>query len=326
MQKSESIKNVMTALGQFQAKEVKIRKDSTNPHFKSKYASLSVILDEIQPILTECKLVFTQVPEESTHLVTLLFHTESGEFIECRYDLKAVQTTPQGIGSAITYARRYSLTSILGLNIDDDDDGNAASTPAKEQAPKQSQQQPAQQNQQPAQQPATPAATPFNKKYTESAPIIALVPTTKTGAELTELYKANKELVDGNADLKARFKEQELYIKNGFKKAPTEKQYGDIIGRIRKGELTVLENANNAFLFTSAQKEELQQLHSVIANLDEALKLKYTKAEDIATIIDVCYTEDQIMRLHRNNSMIIDRDPDLTNKINGKLGILKKAA
>jgi hypothetical protein len=126
MEKSENIKQISKALQLFQVKVEPIKKDASNPFFKSKYATLSNTLDAIQMPLSECGLVFSQHPDGNS-LTTIVVHVESGEFFQSTYDLSPVKSDPQSIGSAITYARRYALTSILGLNIDDDDDGNMAS-------------------------------------------------------------------------------------------------------------------------------------------------------------------------------------------------------
>lgn len=125
MEKSTSIKALATALQCFQGKMSKIKKDSSNPFFKSKYASLSTILEHIQEPLSECGLSFAQFPDGS-QLCTIIMHGESGEWMQASYDIHPVKSDPQAIGSAITYARRYALGAILGLNIDDDDDANAA--------------------------------------------------------------------------------------------------------------------------------------------------------------------------------------------------------
>jgi len=136
MKKSESIKNLGLALCNFQASMGKVSKESSNPFFKSKYASLANILDTIQKPLSEANLAFSQMPDENA-LTTILIHSESGEWIESSYVMPvAKQNDPQAMGSAITYARRYALGAILGLNIDDDDDGEKAmgrtSTPKRE--------------------------------------------------------------------------------------------------------------------------------------------------------------------------------------------------
>ena len=129
MKKSESIKNIASALIKFNSQMDKVAKTSENPFFKSKYAALPEILDAIKQPLIESGLVLTQLPDENG-LTTLLMH-ESGEWIEATGIMHPVKSDPQSIGSAITYQRRYAIGAILNLNIDEDDDGNKASTPAK---------------------------------------------------------------------------------------------------------------------------------------------------------------------------------------------------
>lgn len=127
MEKSQSIKNIAGALLVFHMKVESIKKDANNPFFKSKYASLSNILENIQLPLSESGLSFTQIPTGEGGLTTLLMHAESGEFILGEYIMKPSKSDPQSLGSAITYQRRYALCAVLGLNIEDDDDGNAGS-------------------------------------------------------------------------------------------------------------------------------------------------------------------------------------------------------
>jgi hypothetical protein len=126
MNKSESIKNIAGALVKFQSSVSKVAKESNNPFFKSKYASLANILDTIQKPLSECGLAISQFPDANA-LTTIILHAESGEWMESSYVMPvAKQNDPQAMGSAITYARRQSIGSILNLNIDDDDDGEKA--------------------------------------------------------------------------------------------------------------------------------------------------------------------------------------------------------
>lgn len=142
MNRSESIVNLTKGLAVFHAKVGKIKKDAKNPFFKSNYASLSNILDEIDDPLLESGLVITQFPDEDG-LVSMLIHAESGEFISSNYRMPvAKQNDPQALGSSITYARRYAITSILSLNVEDDDGNKGAQPPKKQpEAPAQPQAQ-----------------------------------------------------------------------------------------------------------------------------------------------------------------------------------------
>lgn len=137
MERSDSIKEIANALCEFQKKVGKIKKDSNNPFFKSKYASLANILDVIQSPLSECGLSITQMPTGENELETILMHI-SGEYISSTYSMRPSKNDPQGVGSCITYQRRYAIGAILCLNIDDDDDANIASgnTAQKEQPKK----------------------------------------------------------------------------------------------------------------------------------------------------------------------------------------------
>lgn len=122
------MKELLKSVSNFQAECPKITKDANNPFFKgSKYATLPHILSIITPILKKNGLVILQ-PVVNNAVVTKLIHIDTSEMIESVYEITCKDATnPQQIGSAVSYARRYSISSILNLNIDDDDDGNAAS-------------------------------------------------------------------------------------------------------------------------------------------------------------------------------------------------------
>jgi hypothetical protein len=121
MKRSESISNLSKALATFHSHVGKISKDAKNPFFKSNYASLPHILTEIQEPLEKSGLIITQFPDESG-LTTMLIHAESGEYLEATYQMPVAKANdPQALGSAISYARRYAVSSILSLKIDDDD-------------------------------------------------------------------------------------------------------------------------------------------------------------------------------------------------------------
>lgn len=106
-----------------------LQRDAINPHFKNKYVSLDSLMGQILPVLHKHGFVLVQSPTVENGepaLRTKLLHAPSGEAIEDTMLLVLGKTDPQGQGSAITYARRYSLMSILGLVADEDDDANAA--------------------------------------------------------------------------------------------------------------------------------------------------------------------------------------------------------
>lgn len=102
----------------------KISKDSTNPFFKSKYFDINALLEHVEPILQEHDLTLLQ-PIVNGCVRTEIFDIESSERVHSEMTLPNIQD-PQKIGSAITYYRRYTLQSLLGLQAEDDD-GNSAS-------------------------------------------------------------------------------------------------------------------------------------------------------------------------------------------------------
>lgn len=125
MQQSNTIAELAKALVLFHVKVDTIKKDAKNPFFKSTYASLPNILEGINEPLIESGLSVAQFPSGENGLTSILLH-ESGEWISAEYQMRPVKDDPQGRGSCITYQRRYALASILGLNIDEDDDANTA--------------------------------------------------------------------------------------------------------------------------------------------------------------------------------------------------------
>ena len=96
-----------------------IAKDSKNPHFKNTYASLTQILGEVKPVLTNLGLVLLQ-PINNGKVGTIIIDG-TNVIAESWIDLP-LNLQPQPLGSAITYFRRYTLSSLLALEIDDDDD------------------------------------------------------------------------------------------------------------------------------------------------------------------------------------------------------------
>ena len=126
MTKSSEIKQLATALVKFQSAVKAVKKDASNPFFKSKYADLASIIEAIRVPLADNGLSFAQFPAGEGGLTTILMH-ESGEWIEETFAMKPVDNKPQTMGSAITYMRRYALSAMLGIATEEDDDGNKAS-------------------------------------------------------------------------------------------------------------------------------------------------------------------------------------------------------
>jgi len=135
MEKSPSIQNLTQGLAKFHTLVGRISKDAANPFFKKNYASLPHIITEISEPMEKAGLVISQFPD-GDGLTTMLIHADSGEYLSATYTLQVVrQNDPQAQGSALSYARRYSLMAACGI-APADDDGNAASKPAPVAAPK----------------------------------------------------------------------------------------------------------------------------------------------------------------------------------------------
>lgn len=108
-------------------------KSATNPHFKSKYADITAVIESIKPALIQHGLFFTQHPEPSERGVTVetWLHHASGERLSLgKLFVPANKQDAQGYGSALTYARRYALVTAFGVPVEDDD-GNAAAKTQK---------------------------------------------------------------------------------------------------------------------------------------------------------------------------------------------------
>jgi len=114
-------------------------KDATNPAFRSKYADLGAVWEAVRQPLTDngfSIIQSTDFDNSDVWLKTTVLHT-SGEKMEGRYPLRPTKNDPQGFGSALTYAKRYSIAAMLGVVADEDDDGNAAAAKPNAAAPTQ---------------------------------------------------------------------------------------------------------------------------------------------------------------------------------------------
>jgi len=127
---SESIAALSEALSKAQGEVENATKNASNPHFKSRYADLAEIISTIRPVLAKHGLAVLQLPgyvaeTELATLTTRLTH-KSGEWMEGDSAMPVVKKDPQGCGSATTYLRRYTQSSLFNL-AQEDDDANAAS-------------------------------------------------------------------------------------------------------------------------------------------------------------------------------------------------------
>lgn len=130
MKMSESTIELSAALSKFQEKAEQPAKSANNPFFKSKYVPLENVISAVKKHAPQLGLSYIQIPlteENKVGVKTILMHS-SGEFVEFDpFMLPLDKNTAQGAGSALTYARRYTLSAAFGIASDEDDDGNGAS-------------------------------------------------------------------------------------------------------------------------------------------------------------------------------------------------------
>jgi hypothetical protein len=133
--RSDSIAALAAALAKAQAKIQPAVKDKVNPAFRSHYATLEAIVEACREPLAANGLSIIQMPTDDaancdrTALTTMLLHS-SGEYISQTVSVRLTKQDAQGLGSAMTYLRRYALAAFVGVTSTEDDDGNAASQPA----------------------------------------------------------------------------------------------------------------------------------------------------------------------------------------------------
>jgi hypothetical protein len=166
------------ALVKFRGRIHVVEKDAKNPHFGNRYASLAAIHKVVDPLLSECGLSVIQIPQKPAEgggisVRTILLH-ESGQTIESELVLPVAKSDAQGIGSAISYCRRYALSGILCLTQDDDDGNEASNNGPRQDAVRNAGQQRdprAKSRQAPAQpaQPTAPAMSAQNRTLLKTA-------------------------------------------------------------------------------------------------------------------------------------------------------------
>lgn len=166
MKRSDSIVNLAQALIKSQREMGAVTKASDNPYFKSKYADINDILDVVVPVLNNNGILVIQPtsldPAGNPAVETTLIHVDSGEFMTSEpLTMVLAKSDMQQLGAAITYGRRFSLQSFLGLRAEDDD-GNTATgkkLPPQQQQPKPTQPTPTQKQPEPPKQEAAKPPT-----------------------------------------------------------------------------------------------------------------------------------------------------------------------
>lgn len=125
MNRSDEIKNISAALALFHEEVKSIDRDRQGYGYK--YAALPNVLETIKEPLKKAGLIISQFPVGEYELTTILVHIKSGEFFQTTSKIDPLKRDPQGLGSGLTYLRRYHIIAILSLNVEDDDDGAYAS-------------------------------------------------------------------------------------------------------------------------------------------------------------------------------------------------------
>jgi hypothetical protein len=127
MTRSDTIQELAAALAKAQGEMGTAKKGNENPHFRSKYADLASVWDACRAALTKHNLSVIQSPRMDGNAVqvqTMLLHA-SGQWVADTLTVPVGKQDAQGVGSAITYARRYALAAFVSVAPDDDDGGAA---------------------------------------------------------------------------------------------------------------------------------------------------------------------------------------------------------
>lgn len=140
MRMSDSIATITPAFLKAQMKIESVIKDATNPFFRSKYADLTSVISACKEQLNANGISILQ-PIDGMTVETILVHSSGEWFSSSTPIVCKAENDPQALGSAITYAKRYGLQSMVLLPAEDDD-GNSASTPVKKLAPKKEEKDP----------------------------------------------------------------------------------------------------------------------------------------------------------------------------------------
>ncbi len=214
-EQSETLGKLFEALAKAQSEMKPAVMDMKNPHYNSRYASLTSIQDAYrEPLAKHGLAVIQQIfyDGDAYWIRTLLGHA-SGEWISNEFKLLVDKNNMQGLGSAVTYARRYGISSLVGVVDTEDDDGNAAGTtpPKTETKPK-----PPAEN--------APKVTPKSETKPKDDAMIYL-----------ERMKRLFALADERSWSQEAIK---LYIEEAFgiqsTKQLTDEQYADLIATIQK--------------------------------------------------------------------------------------------
>tara|TARA_R110000751_G_scaffold18297_1_gene55905 strand:+ start:839 stop:1393 length:555 start_codon:yes stop_codon:yes gene_type:complete len=184
------MKELATALAKAQSEFTTVPQSGFNPHFKNKFSTLEDCINMTRPILARHGLAISQMPNtlDGQYVLTTILMHESGESIVSNQPVVSMKNDPQSLGSALSYCRRYSLTGVLSLASGDfEDDGNAATAPAK--------------------------PTPAKAKATKNQSIAERVNAAQHVGELMSLFEEVKGQI--NEDDKALFSQRKAQLTKG---------------------------------------------------------------------------------------------------------------
>lgn len=134
MRMSEKVDKVLPKLLKVKAEMKAVSKSSDNPYFKSKYADLNSHVDVVEPLLQQNGLLLLQPvgsDERGDYVESVIIDAESGQLVASKMHLVLVKNDMQAVGSAVTYARRYTLGSLLTMKAEDDDGEGAVGRVSK---------------------------------------------------------------------------------------------------------------------------------------------------------------------------------------------------
>ena len=192
---SEQTSDLSAALAKAQQETKAAAFDKVNPHFKNKYASLAAVIDAIREPFAKNGLSYTQTTEMREGgfvLVTALRHA-SGQWIASEYPLP-VAAKPQELGSALTYARRYSLSAIACIAADEDDDAEGARTSGQTASAPKAKTSPIQPVAPLA--PESPQALSADNDMAWGALFVSAINMAQSGAEIDEWVQSNGKPLD----------------------------------------------------------------------------------------------------------------------------------
>lgn len=135
MKSSQTIKAILPKLYAVKQELEALNKNATNPHLRNNYADLNSHIESVEPLLSKHRLLLMQPTMNNAGVntvETMIFDIDSGEFIISDMTLILPKNDMQAVGSAVTYARRYTLGALFAMRAEDDDgneaSGNGAST------------------------------------------------------------------------------------------------------------------------------------------------------------------------------------------------------